>query len=101
MRCWKNSAPRPRPAWAWRSEEHTSELQSQSNIVCRLLLEKKKKQNTFSTPPHTLQRSERKQPSSSQPASAGLYSDAASNSNHGQIVIGTLNHMHDRPSVIP
>src|SRR2546427_6037620 len=27
-----------------RSEEHTSELQSQSNIVCRLLLEKKKKQ---------------------------------------------------------
>src|SRR2546427_8120386 len=28
-----------------RSEEHTSELQSQSNLVCRLLLEKKKKQN--------------------------------------------------------
>src|SRR2546430_3958264 len=26
---------------AWRSEEHTSELQSQSNLVCRLLLEKK------------------------------------------------------------
>src|SRR2546430_11568029 len=32
-----------------RSEEHTSELQSQSNLVCRLLLEKKKK--TLSTPP--------------------------------------------------
>src|SRR2546430_13372675 len=31
-----------------RSEEHTSELQSQSNLVCRLLLEKKK-----STPPNT------------------------------------------------
>src|SRR2546427_7526415 len=32
-------------AWATavRSEEHTSELQSQSNLVCRLLLEKKKK----------------------------------------------------------
>src|SRR5688572_29583495 len=30
-------------AWAGRSEEHTSELQSQSNLVCRLLLEKKKK----------------------------------------------------------
>src|SRR2546430_3284087 len=44
-------------SWAWvrtdllirllpfaaRSEEHTSELQSQSNLVCRLLLEKKKK----------------------------------------------------------
>src|SRR2546430_13223102 len=29
-----------------RSEEHTSELQSQSNLVCRLLLEKKKKNNT-------------------------------------------------------
>src|SRR5256886_6889580 len=31
-----------------RSEEHTSELQSQSNLVCRLLLEKKKKQNIYS-----------------------------------------------------
>src|SRR5688572_32253816 len=32
-----------RAAWrARRSEEHTSELQSQSNVVCRLLLEKKK-----------------------------------------------------------
>src|SRR2546430_4467809 len=29
--------------YATRSEEHTSELQSQSNLVCRLLLEKKKK----------------------------------------------------------
>src|SRR2546427_245117 len=29
-----------------RSEEHTSELQSQSNLVCRLLLEKKKKKIT-------------------------------------------------------
>src|SRR2546430_9117056 len=28
--------------WQRRSEEHTSELQSQSNLVCRLLLEKKK-----------------------------------------------------------
>src|SRR2546430_8692975 len=35
-RCWsRGQAPR--------SEEHTSELQSQSNLVCRLLLEKKKK----------------------------------------------------------
>src|SRR2546430_11685605 len=33
-------ARRGRPS---RSEEHTSELQSQSNLVCRLLLEKKKK----------------------------------------------------------
>src|SRR2546427_7150157 len=36
-----------------RSEEHTSELQSQSNLVCRLLLEKKKKQyvRNIDTPP--------------------------------------------------
>src|SRR2546430_11697629 len=32
-----------RPGRLSRSEEHTSELQSQSNLVCRLLLEKKKK----------------------------------------------------------
>src|SRR3989475_7831072 len=31
-----------------RSEEHTSELQSQSNLVCRLLLEKKKKKKKIS-----------------------------------------------------
>src|SRR2546430_8000126 len=39
---------------AGRSEEHTSELQSQSNLVCRLLLEKKKKKpfnRTSKTPP--------------------------------------------------
>src|SRR2546430_13263643 len=30
-----------------RSEEHTSELQSQSNLVCRLLLEKKKKKHEY------------------------------------------------------
>src|SRR5688572_31036131 len=35
-----------------RSEEHTSELQSQSNLVCRLLLEKKKKQQKTQ---HTIQ----------------------------------------------
>src|SRR2546430_12543962 len=36
---------------ALRSEEHTSELQSQSNLVCRLLLEKKK--NTFTCLRHS------------------------------------------------
>src|SRR5260370_15571819 len=30
--------------WTWRSEEHTSELQSHLNLVCRLLLEKKNKE---------------------------------------------------------
>src|SRR5256886_13577168 len=40
MECLRPSrSERPMP----RSEEHTSELQSQSNLVCRLLLEKKKK----------------------------------------------------------
>src|SRR5689334_23471905 len=34
----------------WRSEEHTSELQSQFHLVCRLLLEKKKKNNAALTP---------------------------------------------------
>src|SRR2546421_9639162 len=33
---------------ARRSEEHTSELQSRSDLVCRLLLEKKKKENNTS-----------------------------------------------------
>src|SRR2546430_10291556 len=35
-------ADRRDPVLRYRSEEHTSELQSQSNLVCRLLLEKKK-----------------------------------------------------------
>src|SRR5688572_31340508 len=38
------ASPIPNPYL--RSEEHTSELQSQSNLVCRLLLEKKKKKKT-------------------------------------------------------
>src|SRR6266571_2496489 len=33
-----------------RSEEHTSELQSHVNLVCRLLLEKKKNSNKYNTP---------------------------------------------------
>src|SRR2546430_1538706 len=39
-----------------RSEEHTSELQSQSNLVCRLLLEKKNKQFSYSKQRPRLQR---------------------------------------------
>src|SRR6266853_6953081 len=41
------------PMPAARSEEHTSELQSQSNLVCRLLLEKKKENKTIH---HTLKK---------------------------------------------
>src|SRR5690606_39739896 len=48
---WDRSSPAPwtwsaMGGWCWcspRSEEHTSELQSRENLVCRLLLEKKKK----------------------------------------------------------
>src|SRR2546430_3645877 len=46
--CWgPTAASKP----ALRSEEHTSELQSQSNLVCRLLLEKKKRRTTTSLLP--------------------------------------------------
>src|SRR5690606_10311893 len=41
LRAYKGAQPRQS-----RSEEHTSELQSRENLVCRLLLEKKKKQPT-------------------------------------------------------
>src|SRR5471030_3503743 len=41
--------PRPAPPPWFRSEEHTSELQSLRHLVCRLLLEKKKTQQK---PPH-------------------------------------------------
>src|SRR2546430_12026489 len=47
-----NAELRSKPAAEDRSEEHTSELQSQSNLVCRLLLEKKKQQ-TQHLPHHT------------------------------------------------
>src|SRR5256886_12976796 len=40
-------AQQPRLRVPARSEEHTSELQSQSNLVCRLLLEKKKSPKVF------------------------------------------------------
>src|SRR2546427_7198585 len=39
----RTNCPPPWSSTPMRSEEHTSELQSQSNLVCRLLLEKKKK----------------------------------------------------------
>src|SRR5256886_13447353 len=38
--------------YIFRSEEHTSELQSQSNLVCRLLLEKKKNNNMTTSARH-------------------------------------------------
>src|SRR2546430_12254043 len=42
-----------------RSEEHTSELQSQSNLVCRLLLEKKKTEPTLQSPRRTIRSNDR------------------------------------------
>src|SRR3989442_9776467 len=41
-RVWSGCSATSTRAW-WRSEEHTSELQSRPHLVCRLLLEKKKK----------------------------------------------------------
>src|SRR2546430_7114129 len=52
------SAERGSDPFPWqnrRSEEHTSELQSQSNLVCRLLLEKKKKTTQNHNPQTTCQ----------------------------------------------
>src|SRR2546427_9021392 len=57
---------------ATRSEEHTSELQSQSNLVCRLLLEKKKKNPRSHIPTRD---SRQRKPSPTQ----GLYSPPNSN----------------------
>src|SRR2546430_5195642 len=44
---WAPGVSQETPTLPQRSEEHTSELQSQSNLVCRLLLEKKKKKQTI------------------------------------------------------
>src|SRR3989440_5130616 len=56
------SLPRPRRRAA-RSEEHTSELQSRSDLVCRLLLEKKKKKKERPTTAHQIN----KAPTATQP----------------------------------
>src|SRR5438046_3765699 len=45
----------------YRSEEHTSELQSLTNLVCRLLLEKKKKRKKKDSTPTTKQHDKRKE----------------------------------------
>src|SRR5438034_6667055 len=51
-------APHPHRGQLLRSEEHTSELQSHSDLVCRLLLEKKKEigwNRSPGRPPHVVQ----------------------------------------------
>src|SRR2546427_5100247 len=48
----RGGGPGHRAGLAGRSEEHTSELQSQSNLVCRLLLEKKKKNRKHTPATH-------------------------------------------------
>src|SRR5206468_12812946 len=47
---------RSTPCGFWRSEEHTSELQSRSDLVCRLLLEKKKHEHITVTLESTVYR---------------------------------------------
>src|SRR5699024_12587546 len=56
--CWRACSRscnrrRARPPTAGRSEEHTSELQSRFDLVCRLLLEKKKHTNAHTQKRHT------------------------------------------------
>src|SRR3712207_6978442 len=46
-RCRREHHAVPQPAGVGRSEEHTSELQSRQYLVCRLLLEKKKKTTSY------------------------------------------------------
>src|SRR5712692_8058791 len=48
------------PGAKGRSEEHTSELQSQFHLVCRLLLEKKKKQQKKNTPNNKTKQKDKK-----------------------------------------
>src|SRR2546427_7419476 len=56
-RGWTWPSPQARCCACWaRSEEHTSELQSQSNLVCRLLLEKKKNITELQVHPNNLSR---------------------------------------------
>src|SRR5438093_2943276 len=53
--CFPHILTYPEPGFTGgRSEEHTSELQSLTNLVCRLLLEKKKKLNNSNSSAHTL-----------------------------------------------
>src|SRR2546422_8151311 len=58
LKWWISSQNRIVPRPSYRSEEHTSELQSRLHLVCRLLLEKKKKNKTMLSPEghaHTMQ----------------------------------------------
>src|SRR2546427_9090394 len=55
----QESRPGARQSVPGRSEEHTSELQSQSNLVCRLLLEKKKKKQKTTSQHYKTQKQDR------------------------------------------
>src|SRR2546427_7796277 len=59
-RCTSGGCPKTRARSPRRSEEHTSELQSQSNLVCRLLLEKKKTKQRRQLRMKNLQHKQRK-----------------------------------------
>src|SRR6202041_158777 len=73
----------------WRSEEHTSELQSHVNLVCRLLLEKKKKK-TISRTPTTFQTS-----SCSENEFRAAFFHRPKDNNKSQITIVTLRPQTD------
>src|SRR5437773_3068479 len=61
----RSAGPGKQPNWP-RSEEHTSELQSHHDLVCRLLLEKKKKKHTYSSRARDTQASSEKTTQTSQ-----------------------------------
>src|SRR2546430_13239870 len=79
-----------------RSEEHTSELQSQSNLVCRLLLEKKKQH--VGTTPQTLVRDVQPRPD---PETALHGSDALIFPASQTRPLAPLGFLHDRVRVMP
>src|SRR5256886_3649864 len=81
-----------------RSEEHTSELQSQSNLVCRLLLEKKKKKNKIdSRETHNTKTESARQPSMSEPPSTVSYilHQSQTCQKHAGITDARSEHRHD------
>src|SRR2546421_638078 len=96
--CWRSSAGVGAPCQGRqrlpRSEEHTSELQSRSDLVCRLLLEKKKKSNTRHSTCKSIKQNEYiswDRVATSQPSQTALFSSIHSDRSDGTGSITELN----------
>src|SRR2546430_11591672 len=86
----RSKSREPRPVGrsrlpATRSEEHTSELQSQSNLVCRLLLEKKRPHIVISNPAPVRSRSQTHTADAWEHAEFDLFGDGRSSGGSGII----------------